>query len=325
MHLPILEKLKDGEKFEFSVLAENVEQTEEFLHWWWAEKAQEGVISRPEIIEDNDPILTETLSKPSVDLACYPDFFDRTLLDATRQGRLPSRNGCPRGHFRDLLLRIVAPSSVALTGRPQLVFAGGGYGSGKTTVLNMLAQSGMLPVQLAHLVGVDVFKPLVPEYNLIKAVADGRASLTVQKECQELATDLFDLLTEHGRSFAWDSSMSNLDETTARLERAREKGYELTMIAVLTPQDVATRQAMRRAQLSRRFPNPKALPDSHEGFRRNFNAYIPLFDEITVFANGGGGPDSCVVVAEKAAGANELAIMDQEMFSRALFVPKAQP
>jgi predicted ABC-type ATPase len=321
--LPILDRLKDGVKFDFSILAENAEQTDEFLTWWWAEKAKRGEISRPEVIDDADPILTETINKPSVDLACYPDFFDRTLSDAIKQGRLPSRDGCPRELFRDLLLRIVANSSARLEGRPQIVFAGGGYGSGKTTVLNMLAKSEKLPVGLPHLVGVDVFKPLVPEYNLIKAVADGRASGTVQKECYGMATDLFDLLTEHGRSFAWDSSMSNKVETMARIERAKEKGYELTMVAVFTPVQIALQRAMRRAEISRRFPNPKALPESHIGFRQNFNDYILCFEEITVFTNEGEEPNSCMVIAEKQAGANGLAIYDEEMFSHALFVPKA--
>ena len=57
MNLPILAKLKDGEKFDFQTLANNVEQTEEYWEWWWAEKAKSDEISRPEIISEDDPIL----------------------------------------------------------------------------------------------------------------------------------------------------------------------------------------------------------------------------------------------------------------------------
>jgi hypothetical protein len=35
MNLPILQKLKDGEKLDFATLADNVEQTEEYWEWWW--------------------------------------------------------------------------------------------------------------------------------------------------------------------------------------------------------------------------------------------------------------------------------------------------
>lgn len=317
MILPILPKLKEGEKWDFPTLAENQAQTEEFWAWWWTEKAQAGVISRPEVIEDGDAILTETVNKATVDVGCCPEFFDRTLANAIIQGLLPARDGLPREHYRNLLLRMVAGGSPRTTGRAQIVFAGGGYGSGKTTVLNSLTQAGQLP---RHHVGVDVFKPLIPEYNLIKAVADGRASLTVQKECQELASALFEQLVEEGRSFIWDSSMSNQQATEVRIQQARERGYELTMIAVLTPLEVATRQAMHRARLSRRFPHPDFLPKSHVGFRQAFSAYVPLFDEVTVVANLGDGDDAACVVAEKS-GTNELVMLDEDRFTRALSVP----
>ena len=324
MKLPILEKLKEGERFDFGTLADNVEQTDEFLGWWWSEKYKEGVISRPEIIADNDPLLTPTAQKPTADLSCCPEFFDRMLLNATRDGRLPPRSRLSRPHYRELLLSIVAASSIRLSSRPQIVFTGGGYGSGKTTILNFLAQSEVIPVQLAHLVGVDVFKPLIPEYNLIKAVADGRASLTVQQECKELANELFDGLVGLGRSFAWDSSMSDAADTLAKMRHAKEHNYELSLIGVLTPLEVAIRQAMNRAKDSRRFPHPEALPKSHAGFRKALNEYIPFFDEVMVFARLEGVAEP-VVVAEKKAGANELAILDEKTFTAALILPIKQP
>jgi hypothetical protein len=54
MDLPILEKLKDGVKFDFATLADNVEKADLFWDWWWKEKWEKGTLDRPETIEDQD-------------------------------------------------------------------------------------------------------------------------------------------------------------------------------------------------------------------------------------------------------------------------------
>lgn len=183
MNLPILEKLKDGEKFDFQTLADSIEATEQFWEWWWDERVVEGKICRPEIISDNDPILKETCRKLHADLCHHSEFFDKMLNDAVRSELLPSCDGFDRDGFRMLVTRLVGRGVRPVSGRPQIVFAGGGYGSGKTSILNYLSQGdeGFLPVKMSSTVGVDIFKPLIPEYNLIKAVGDGRASLTVSQ------------------------------------------------------------------------------------------------------------------------------------------------
>ncbi|NBV25237.1 MAG: hypothetical protein EBS05_25390 [Proteobacteria bacterium] len=323
MIIPIFPKLRECEKFDFATLADNPDDVEEFWEWWWAERYKDGIISRPLTISDDDPILQETLNKTTADLASFRECFGDFLFNATKPGKLPAKNDFPRTEFRELLTRIVGANSTVLSGRPQIVFAGGGYGSGKTTVLSRLTQAGVLPLGREHMVGVDYFKLYVPEFNLIQAVADGRASGTVQKECYQLAAGLFDRLVAEGRSFIWDSSMSDRDETMKRIQQARSRDYELAMIAVLTPVELATRQAMKRAKETRRFPNAEALPKSHLGFRKTLMDYVPLFDEVTVFANLTGEGD-IPIVAEKASGANGLALLDATTFNYALSVPEAQ-
>lgn len=323
MILPILSKLKEGEKWDFATLADNPDDVEEFWEWWWEERYKEGVISRPETLSDDDPMLSPTSGKATADLTSYRDYFGDFLFEATEPGNLPAKDGIPRADFRQMLTQAVFARSTILPGRPQIVFAGGGYGSGKTTVLTRLAQANALELEAKHMVGVDYFKLYMPEFNLIQAVADGRASGTVQKECYQLAAALFDLLVAQGRSFIWDSSMSDRAETMKRIQQARSRDYELTMMAVLTPVELATRQAMLRARLTRRFPNAEALPKSHLGFRKALMDYVPLFDEVTVFANLTGEGD-ITIVAEKASGANGLALLDATTFNYALSVPDAQ-
>jgi predicted ABC-type ATPase len=319
MNLPILGRLKDGVKFDFCTLADNVEQTDEFFEWWWEEKAKDGEISRPEVIADEDPILQETAYKSIADLCGFREHFDKTLFKLTETGAIPVMNALTRDTFRSMIMRIVAHASTKLPGRPQIVFSGGGYGSGKTTVLNVLSEKQVLPVPMSNLIGADVFKQLIPEYNLIKAVGDGRASMTVQKECVKLASILGEHLIEAERSFVLDSSMSDWEQTMKRIDLAKKHNYEMTMVAVLTPVEVAIRQAMRRAKLSRRFPNPEALPNSHVSFVQVFRKYFEHFDEIFIFANMGSGGDS-EVVAEKRDGKG-LEILNPELFNLTQFMP----
>lgn len=317
MNMPLLERLKEGEKFDFSTLAANVEQTDEFWDWWWGALQSEFQMQRPEIIADNDPILEPTVAAQTVNLSNYSEFFDKPFLSIIKEHSLPFKR-TSREHYRQILIRVLfSGNSALLPGRPQAVFAGGGYGSGKTTALNKLAKLNAFPMGLGHLVGVDVFKQLIPEFNLIKGVADGRASFTVQQECQTMAAELFEALVDGKRSFIWDSSMSNKEETMDRVLRASRNGYELTMVAVLTPLEIAIRQAMRRARISRRFPHPNALPASHTGFQKAFDDYVPLFGKVMVLANDGVGPEGCYVVAEKTDATKQLEIYDQELFSRA--------
>lgn len=316
MRLPILDKLKDGEKFDFATLADNTEQTDEFLDWWWAEKAKLDVISWPEIISDDDPILTETHSKSVANLSSYREFFDRPLFPLTQSGVIPNKEKITRESFRRSTMRVVAGSSIMLQDRPQVIFTAGGYGSGKSTIVNELCKCGRLPVPMSCLVGADIFKQLIPEYHLIKAVGDGRANSVVQKECVNLSSEMYVNLIETRRSFVWDSSMASKEVALDRIMLAKKSGYETTMIAVLTPLNVAIRWAMNRAKKSGRFPPlGDEFASSHVGFKKNFNDFVEHFDEITVFANLSDDPD---IIAVKESGEIRLEVYDQDVFNSLL-------
>jgi len=162
------------------------------------------------------------------------------------------------------------------------------------------------------MIGVDYFKLYLPEFSLIQRVADGRASMKVQKECQKLCVDLFPRLVNDSRSFIFDSSMSDVVETLSRIEMAKKQGYNLTMVGVLTPLSVAIKQAMGRAKEWRRFPHKEFLPKSHVDFRKAFMGYIPHFTDVSIYGNLGDGEP--VLLAEKNDG-KELAILDEHLFN----------
>jgi predicted ABC-type ATPase len=313
MNLPIIEKLKDGVKFDFATLSDNFEQTDDYWDWWWENKSENGRITRPLTIEDDDDILIPTVTKQFVDTACYRNFLDNPLLNLLNEGVIPTSTALGRDSFRHIAMKAVAVGSCVLS-EPNLIFAGGGYGSGKSTTLGDLAEKKEIPC--GGLVGADMFKQLIPEYQLIKSVADGRASGTVQDECMAMLRELFPILIEHRRSFILDSSMSDKNETVARIETARAAGYKLTMIAVLTDLKTAVRLAMHRAKLSRRFPNPTALPKSNLLFKQHLMDYLPLFDEAKIFVNP--GIDGIMYrVAEKKLG-KQLVVLDKERLDSAL-------
>jgi predicted ABC-type ATPase len=312
MNLPILQPLLDGEQFDFDTLVDCPDETRDFLERWWDGRNLD-VIDRPETISDDDPILIETVSKPNVDLITHEEIFPDILRKAIDTGKIAAVPSMDRKAYGECLIRLVGCNSIRLPDKPQLVFGGGGYGSGKTSTLAPWCQANT-PLTGAHMVGVDYFKLFMPEFGMIQAVADGRASLTVQKECVGLANQLFDRLISAKRSFVWDSSMSNKDETLKRIKAARENGYLLTFIAVFTPLNVAIHQAMDRARETERFPNLVELPKSHTGFRQAFGVYVPLFDTVKVFARSAIGVHS-VLVAEKNGLNNGLAIFDETLFN----------
>jgi hypothetical protein len=217
-------------------------------------------------------------------------------------------------------MKLIGCNSIKLPDRPpRLIFTGGGYGSGKTTIVNKLALDGTIGLNAKHMVGVDYFKLYMPEFSLITSVADGRASLTVQQECKNLSDELYKSFVAEGLSFIWDSSMSNEAETRRKIEMAAEKGYELSMIAVLTPEPVAIKQAMERAFDTRRFPNPVALPESHGNFRKAFSGYLPHFQDVLVF--GKVDESELPMLIGKKSGGNDLAIADEILFNRLIDVP----
>ena len=183
------------------------------------------------------------------------------------------------------------------------------YGAGKTTVLTMKGRRPFLPLPQENIVGVDTFKLFLPEYEAIRRVGDGRASSVVQEEARKLSDSTFHLLIRMGRSFMWDSSMSDLEATRQRIAAAKGHGYRLILVAVGCPIDAAIRKALYRAKQTRRFAHPAHLENSHRNFARAFDTYFDLFDQVMLFWNPwrpGDQPGQPRLVAEKDGGDNSL-------------------
>jgi len=217
------------------------------------------------------------------------------------------------------------PLSIPLANLTKHALIAGVPGSGKTNTLNYIEENGCLPIASGVVpLGVDNFKIFLPEFDKIRMVGDGRASSIVQKEAQLMANELFDKLVKGKRSFFWDSSMSNPDETHTRIIELKTAGYELALVAVFTPYETAVHQAMRRAHQTRRFPHPIELPKSHKNFLGSFMNYLDYFDTITVWHNNADITSTVflppTLIAKKDPQENELVIHAPETFHS--FVPR---
>lgn len=305
----IFDGLKAGERYPFDLLATHYEEVAEFWDWWW-QQADENVLTRPYTIADEDPALEATLGKTTVDTETHSAMFWDFLLRALSLGCLPRGSAVPRVAYRTALVRHLAERAPRLASRT-VVFVGGGYGAGKTTTLSMLAACGVLPFSVSALLGVDYCKLHLPEFERAKTVADGRASSITQEESRLISDDLFSLIIAEGRSFAWDSSMSNREESIRKIAAARAAGYRVQLIAVWTPPERAIPRAMRRARETRRFAHPDHLVPSAKKFAQYFPEYCDLCDTVQVYWNGDDartGPEAQpLLIAEKPAIEFELA------------------
>lgn len=304
---PILEALKGGEKFSYSMLSSHFEDCLEYWEHWWAHASVDR-LTRPEIIADDDPILGETITHRTVDTISDHEFFDSFLDKALRDRLLPRGFKIPRAEYHEALIEHLSGRGL-LQPEKVIVFVGGGYGAGKTTILSMSGCTPFLPLPQKSIVGVDAFKLFLPEYEAIRRIGDGRASSVVQREARKLSDDLFHLLLSRQCSFMWDSSMSDRDASLRRIADARVAGYRLIMVAVASPVEAAMARAMRRAYETRRFAHPAHFEASHKNFARVFEAYFDVFDEVKLFWNQwnpGLPPQDPTLIAEKDCSDNTL-------------------
>ncbi|MDD5262942.1 MAG: zeta toxin family protein [Methylacidiphilales bacterium] len=309
---PVLEALKAGDKFPFPLLLSHTEDCLEFWEWWWAQVSLDE-LTRPYLIQDDDPVLGSTLDTMFIDTLTYFDYFDKFLRSALKDRLLPQGDHIARNTYRDELVQLMSRRGVANTER-RIIFAGGGYGAGKSTTLSKFATGRNCPLSVRNIVGVDSFKLFLPEYEVVRRLGDGRASTIVQKEARMLANKLFERLVQMGRSFIWDSSMSDFEATMEHIQEAKARGYTLELVAVASPIQAAIRRAMYRAKETRRFAHPDFLLSSHRDFASYFEAYFPHFQKVMLFWNAWEArPEQAIdplLIAENNAN-NELVSYDQ--------------
>lgn len=298
----IRDALLKGEKFRYSLLRSEFEQVQKFWKKWW-EGRDLSIINRPYTIADDDSILTPTVGKVTVDSLSDHETFWVFLKTALSKGHLPAGRDIPRDQYRSAIVTLFV-DRLPKSNSPVVYFVGGGYGAGKTSIMHKLADSGKLECPVKALVGVDACKMMIPEFERVKMISDGRASEITQEESRLIADELFAEALKQRRTFSWDSSMSNRDETLQKIQAARQRGHRIEMISVYTPPQTALERAMSRARETRRFPNPSHFHRSHVQFAKFFPDFVDEFERVLLFFNGNsedfsGNFESPILIARK--------------------------
>ncbi|QIF00071.1 zeta toxin family protein [Roseimicrobium sp. ORNL1] len=313
----VLEALKGGSKFPFDMLKCERESVVGYWDWWW-EGRDMGVLDRPYTISDSDPILRPTDSKETIDTNGDYDHFDDVFQKLLSDGILPRGRAISRTAYRSAVVDYLCGLAPQLP-EPLVIFMGGGYGAGKTSTIKYLSSSGVLPGRLPQcaLHGVDYCKQVLPEFNLVKSVSDGRASEICQNESRLISDTLFATLISEKRSFVWDSSMSDYEKTLPKLDYAKKNEYQVGMFGVLTDLEVAKRRAMKRACDTGRFAHPGYLEGSHRKFWSNLDQYVRYpFDFLYILENSIDldTPENQPIIALKQPEDSEVQFIDSDTY-----------
>jgi predicted ABC-type ATPase len=200
---------------------------------------------------------------------------------------------------------------------PQLVLTGGGYGAGKTSVVESFLKEGAVNLTERSMMGADLCRDLIPEYSQIISVLDSRGGEVCQEESYLLLNRLLDRLLETKRSFIWDSTLQYTDRANEIIRKARDHEFEIYLLAVTVDPFRALERAFERAVKIRRFLKSEALIKSHRRFAKNLPILISQVDFAYVH-------DSTIedetprMIAKKEGFEAELEVIDPEAYNLAL-------
>lgn len=132
--------------------------------------------------------------------------------------------------------------------RPKAIFKAGGPGSGKTSADAAIPAEMRADIVAAVQVDPDDIKARLDEYRRMLKVGDPYAAAAVHAESSDIAARAIAIAQEHGYSFVADGTGNAAPgKFEARLEAAAERGYEVSVIMVDIPTEVAVDRAITRA------------------------------------------------------------------------------
>jgi predicted ABC-type ATPase len=321
--MSICAELLAGAQFPFDLLWNERDAISEFQAQWWARNGFS--LARPTPVKDDDPRLAETIDLRTIDLEDHKCSFSEFLLKALKEGYLEGGRTLSRDIHHENVANYLL-SCVPESSEKHLVLLGGGYGAGKSVTCFQLCKRGSLPIPSVAITGVDHCKFFLPEMARLQHVFDGRGSSVVQSEARAISEILFEKLLGSGKSFAWDSSLSDANAAMVRFKAAAEHGYKVTLVGCFVPVDVAVERAMKRAQASLRFPNPTHIRNSHKLFAANFLRYVDESDKVYLIDNtedSKNSEDTARVTAEKLDRDDFLLIHDTRSFDEFIALSNA--
>ena len=130
------------------------------------------------------------------------------------------------------------------SGAPTVLMTGGGYASGKGSVLKMLEHTGQMPDN-AVVIDPDVVKAELPEFGAA-AGTDPESNLRAYSEAWDVSQQVAAAAREKGLNVVVDGiTDTHADEVAAKIKAYTDAGYENPSIHYVT---VPTEEALKRAQ-----------------------------------------------------------------------------
>lgn len=203
---------------------------------------------------------------------------------------------------------------------PVATFYGGGPASGKSALKPAGGDS--------LVVDSDAIKAQLPEYGQMTKAGDSRAAAYVHEESSAIAKEALKQAQDKHLNFVLDGTGdSSLTKLAAKVQQARDAGYEVHGRYVTVDTDAAVQRAMKRAERSGRMVPPSVIRETHQSVSRVFPASLDrkLWDSVELYDNNGSTPRK---ILEWPRG-GDLKILDQGAWQKFLAksgtAPNAKP
>jgi len=288
-----------------------------------------GLPKAPVTLPDGHPLLEITKGKKTATL-----LEDHPLVVG---GYLPAGQ-VSRKELGRAIIRYFMEHGTQLTGKPTplaqgtrpVVYAtGGGGGAGKSTILKFLQERGDIDLTGAVLVNADDIKEMIPEFEEMKRLGDGRAAATVHEESSQLAKNLLDVLLDPNApqrfNFIYDATLGHPESSRKHFDRWKSVGYLIHFVGVTIDPKEAMIRAVLRGKGSGRWVPSHMLAEAHQGFNRGVDGYIRMSDRVNLVDNT---PPEFHEIGKKTEGEDTISIVNDEYLailrSRESDVPKSR-
>ena len=209
----------------------------------------------------------------------------------------------------------------AAPGQQEVVFMGGGGGSGKS----YLIKSQFIDVppkeeKKAVHIDPDSIKDSLPEYKAMRQSDDEavwkKAASYVQQESSLIAEQLYNVALARGYNVVYDGTASNITALKRQTDQARKAGVKTKAVYVATPYETAKESAEQRSKTSKRHVPEEILRTAHRNVSANFEqiATSSMFDNVQLVRNDRKNPLKTIA----ASTGGKLTIIDEGEYKKFL-------
>ena len=190
------------------------------------------------------------------------------------------------GHDKKRLGDVKKPKSLR---HPELLFLGGGGGSGKSSILDIVKKDYSFNTEGHVVVNPDEVREFIPEYQELNEYHHNASSAITHEEASLIAKRIEAEAMWNRYPIVLDGTLANKEKALARFAYARSKAYKPVLLGITIDPHEAMVRAAKRGQTSGRFVPTKVLLDAHKGFNSAVSEYVQDFlkhgDDVRIYDN----------------------------------------